>query len=109
MVSFRRIDFFDHYLVVFEQILEKFLVGFQATSVGPLAPNGVTNFSQLRLTPFGPFFHEDKVRAVARFDGTEPLSDRSVGQLRCELVAKLFCYLSGRRRFESVLQKEDIA
>ena len=92
-----------------EQVLEKLLVRFQPASIGPVASNGVTNFSQLRLTPFGPFFHEDKVRAVARFDGTEPLSDRSVAQLGRELVAELFCDLGGRRRFEPVLQKEGIA
>ena len=109
LISFRRIDFFDHYLVVLEQILEKLLVRFQPTSVGPLAANGVTNFSQLRQTPLGPFFHEDKMHAVAGFDRTEPLPDRNVAQLRRELVAELFCDLGGRRRFEPVLEKEGIA
>ena len=92
-----------------EQALEKLLVRFQSTSIGPVAPNGVTNFSQLRQTPLGPFFDEDKMHAVAGFDRTEPLSDWNVSQLRRELVAKLFCDLGGRRRFEPVLQKESIA
>ena len=45
LVSFRRIDFFDHYLVVLEQALEKLLVQFQSALVGPVAANHVANFS----------------------------------------------------------------
>ena len=94
-----------------EQTLEKLLVGFQATSVGPVASNRVTNFSQLRQTPFGPFFHEDKMHAVAGFDGTEPLSDserRSSASL-ANLSPNCFAISVVGARFESVLQKEGIA
>ena len=78
-------------------------------SVGPVALNGVTNFSQGRETSLGSIFDEDQMHTVAGFDRAGPLFDRELGYLCSELVAKLFCDLTGRRRFEPVLQKQVVA
>ena len=43
--GFGRIKVFYHYLVMLEQALEELLVRLQPASIGPVALNGVTNFS----------------------------------------------------------------
>ena len=109
LMSFRRIDFFDHYLVVLEQILEKFLVRFQPPGIRPIATNRVAHFCQVRQTSLGTFFNEHEMLAVRGFHRAIPLADGKVAQFGGELISELFGDFARGRRLDPALQQKRIS